>query len=127
MKEITMSQHDFAEVVGRYFAAWNETDAARRRALIAQTWADDASYIDPLMQGQGHAGIDAMIAAVQERFVGHQFHQIGTVDAHHDRLRFAWELAPEGGVAIVAGTDFGLVAADGRLQTITGFLDQVPT
>jgi len=112
-------------VVGRYFAAWNEIDAERRRTLIAQTWADDASYLDPLMQGQGHAGIDAMIAAVQERFAGHQFHQTGAVDAHHDRVRFAWELAPERGPAVAAGTDFGVVAADGRLQAITGFLDQV--
>lgn len=121
-----MNQTTFADVVERYFAAWNEIDAERRRALIAQTWADNASYLDPLMQGQGHAGIDAMIAAVQERFVGHQFHQTGAVDAHHDRLRFSWELAPERGAAVVAGTDFGVVAADGRLQTITGFLDQVP-
>ena len=121
-----MSQNDFAAVVERYFAAWNETDAARRRALIAQTWANDASYLDPLMQGQGHTGIDAMIAAVQDRFAGHKFHQLGAVDAHHDRIRFSWELAPEGGAAIVAGTDFGVVAADGRLQMITGFLDQVP-
>ena len=121
-----MNQNDFAEVVVRYFAAWNETNAERRRALIAQTWADDASYVDPLMEGQGHAGIDAMIAAVQEQFAGHQFRQLGAVDAHHDRLRFSWELAPEGGAIVVGGTDFGLVADDGRLQTITGFLDQVP-
>src|SRR5215213_4062960 len=126
MKEATMSQNDFAAVVERYFAAWNETNAERRRALIAQTWADDASYLDPLMQGQGHAGIDAMIAAVQDRFAGHRFQQLGAADGHHDRLRFAWELAPEGGAAIAAGTDFGIVAADGRLQMITGFLDQVP-
>src|SRR5215213_4903609 len=97
--EASMNQNDFAGVVDRYFAAWNETDAARRRALIAQTWADDASYLDPLMQGQGHAGIDAMIAAVQQQFAGHQFRQISAVDAHHDRLRFSWELAPERGAA----------------------------
>jgi ketosteroid isomerase-like protein len=121
-----MNQNNLTEVVDRYFAAWNEIDAERRRALIAQTWADDASYLDPLMQGQGHAGIDAMIAAVQERFAGHQFHLTGAVDAHHDRIRFAWELAPESGVAVVAGTDFGVVAADGRLHSITGFLDHVP-
>src|SRR5215211_27724 len=110
---LTMNQNDFAEVVERYFAAWNETDAEQRRALIAQTWADDASYLDPLMQGQGQAGIDAIIAAVQDRFIGHRFLQIGVVDAHHDHIRFSWELAPEGGAAIVAGTDFGVVAADG--------------
>ena len=121
-----MNQNNLTEVVDRYFAAWNEIDAVRRRALIAQTWVDDASYLDPLMQGQGHAGIDAMIAAVQERFAGHQFHLTGAVDAHHDRIRFAWELAPESGVAVVAGTDFGVVAADGRLRSITGFLDHMP-
>ena len=60
-----MSAHD--ELVDRYFAAWNETDTARRRALIAQTWADNASYVDPLMTGKGHDGIDAMIGAVQAR------------------------------------------------------------
>ena len=115
------------EVIDGYFAAWNETEAGKRRAAIVQTWADDASYLDPLMQGSGHAGIDAMIAAVQERFPGHQFRLTGAVDAHHDRVRFSWELAPEGGPVVVAGTDFGVVAADGRLQSITGFLDQMPS
>ena len=114
------------ELVEQYFAAWNETDAKRRRDLIARTWTDDASYLDPVMAGEGHVGIDAMIDGVQERFAGHQFRQTGDVDAHHNRLRFSWELAPEGGPAVVAGTDFGVVSADGRLQTITGFIDQAP-
>jgi len=114
---------NLTEAIDGYFAAWNETEAERRRAVIVQTWADDASYLDPLMQGTGHAGIDAMIAAVQERFAGHQFRLTGAVDAHHDRVRFSWELVPESGSAVVAGIDFGVVAADGRLQSITGFLD----
>ncbi len=42
-----------------------------------------------------------------------------------DRIRFAWELAPEGGAAIAKGVDFGVVAGD-RLQSITGFIDQAP-
>jgi len=78
------------------------------------------------MQSEGHAGIDAMIQAVQAQFTGQQFRLTGAVDGHHDRIRFSWELAPEGGPAVVAGTDFGVVAADGRLQTITGFLDHTP-
>src|SRR3954447_22601832 len=59
---------DVANVVDTYLAAWNETDADRRRELIAQTWTDDASYVDPHMAGEGPDGIDAMVAAVQERF-----------------------------------------------------------
>lgn len=115
--------NDLTELTDRYFAVWNETDRTRRRDLIAQTWTETASYLDPLIGGEGCDGIDAMVQAVQTRFAGHRFRRTSAVDAHHDRLRFSWELAPEGGPAIAYGTDFGVVAADGRLQTITGFLD----
>ena len=114
------------EVVDRYFAVWNETDAARRRELIARTWTEDASYLDPLMQGAGHAGIDAMVQGVQNQFGGHRFRQTGAVDAHHDHVRFSWELAPADGPAVVDGTDFGVIGGDGRLQTVVGFLDHAP-
>jgi len=99
------------------------TACKRRRELIARTWTEDASYIDPLMEGAGQAGIDAMTAGVQAQFPGHAFRRTSEIDAHHDRIRFSWELAPEGRPAVAIGTDFGIVAADGRLQTITGFLD----
>lgn len=49
------------ERVDRYLAVRNETDAARRRALIAATWTEDAHYIDPVMQGDGHDGIEALV------------------------------------------------------------------
>lgn len=113
-------------LIDRYFAVWNERDAARRQELIAQTWAEDASYLDPLMQGNGHLGIDSMVQNVQQQFAGHRFRQLGATDAHHDRLRFSWELVADAGPVVVAGTDFGIVAADGRLQNVTGFLDQTP-
>jgi hypothetical protein len=115
-----------AELVNGYIAIWNERDDTRRRTLIAQTWTDDTRYLDPLMRGEGHAGIDAMIQAVQERFVGHHFRQLGTVDAHNNTMRFSWELAAEGGAVLACGTDFAEISADGRLQTVTGFLDPVP-
>jgi hypothetical protein len=53
---------------------------------------------------------------------GHHSHT-APVDRHHDRLRFSWELAMQNVPAVVVGTDFGIVAADGQLQTVTGFLD----
>jgi hypothetical protein len=117
---------DLTDLIDRYIAMWNETDAARRRELIARTWTDTASYLDPMLQGEGQAGIDAMVQGVQARFPGHRFRRTSEVDAHHDRVRFSWALVTEGGAALVTGTDVGVVAADGRLQTITGFLDQAP-
>ncbi len=116
---------DFNDLVDRYIAIWNETDSGRRRALIARTWTEGASYLDPMMRSDGHAGIDAMIATVQEKFPGHRFSLTGKVDAYQDRVRFSWALAPAGGDALVKGTDFAVVDS-GRLQQVTGFLDQVP-
>src|SRR5262245_29780314 len=112
-------------LIDRYFDMWNETDGDQRRDLIARTWTEDAAYVDPLMEGTGQAGIDAMVAGVQAQFPGHRFRRTSEIDAHHDCVRFAWELAPEGGAALVRGVDFGVVVGE-RLRSITGFLDQVP-
>lgn len=116
---------DYIDLVERYIAAWNETDPERRRALIARTFTEGASYVDPLMASEGQAGIDGMIEAVQQRFAGYRFRRKGEVDGHNDRVRFSWELAPEGGAVFVDGTDFATVA-DGRLHSVTGFLDRQP-
>ena len=113
------------DLADRYIAMWNETDAVRRRALIAAVWTPDGAYVDPVVQSDGHGGIDAMVKAVQERFPGHRFARTSDVDAHHDRVRFRWTLGPDGGAAIVEGVDFGTVAGD-RLKSITGFFDKVP-
>jgi hypothetical protein len=113
------------QVIDQYIAAWNETDPAARRELIARTWTEDGSYLDPLMSGEGHDGIDAMIGAVQTQFPGYRFRRMGELDAHHDRVRFSWELGSEAGPTLAGGVDFGVVS-DGRLQSIIGFLDFAP-
>lgn len=117
---------DRTALVDRYIAIWNETDAEQRQELIAQTWTESAHYLDPLMQGNGHAGIDGLVRGVQTQFPGFQFRLVSAVDGHHDQLRFVWELGPEGVDAPIVGTDFATVATDGRLQTVIGFLDRVP-
>jgi hypothetical protein len=114
------------ERVDRYLAVWNETDAARRRALIAATWTEDAHYIDPVMQGDGHDGIEALVQGVHQRFPGYRFRQVGQVDGHNGYLRFAWELGPVGEPAPIAGSDVARLSEDGRFAWVIGFLDRVP-
>ncbi len=116
---------DTNEIVEQYIASWNERDPDARLALVTATFTDDADYIDPLMSGRGIDGIDAMIAAAQEQFPGHEFALTDDPDAHNDRVRFSWLLAPAGEPAIVGGTDFARLAADGRIQSVTGFVDAV--
>jgi hypothetical protein len=114
------------ELVDRYFAVWNETDTEARRNLIAWTYTEDARYVDPVLQGEGRHGIDAMVKAVHEKFPGQTFKRTSDVDAHHDRARFSWELGPDCGPALVKGIDFATLSADGRLHSVTGFFTQAP-
>jgi hypothetical protein len=114
------------DLIDRYLACWNETDSTARHDLITKTWADDASYIDPLVDAQGHDAIDAAIAATQGQFPGHVFALAGPVDAHHDVARFSWGLGRDGDEPLVIGSDVASVSADGRLARVVGFLDKVP-
>lgn len=116
---------DAAKIAERYIDLWNETDAQSRRRLIASAWTEDATYVDPLTKGAGHAEIDALIDAVHQRFPGHRFTLEGSPDGHGDRLRFSWTLGADDAEPIAHGTDFALLAADGRLRSVSGFLDQV--
>ncbi len=114
------------DLIDRYIDGWNETDGARRRELIARTWTETATYRDPLMQGEGHSGIDAMIEQVQQRFPAHRFRRTSAIDVLHDHVRFSWELAADGAPALASGTDFGVVSSGQRLQSMVGFLDNLP-
>jgi hypothetical protein len=117
---------DINDLVGRYIDVWNEKDAAARRTAIEALWADGGRYVDPLADVEGHSGIDSVIGAVQEQFPEFVFTLKPGVDAHHDVARFGWELGPVGGEAVVVGFDVMVLAADGRISDVHGFLDKVP-
>ena len=117
---------DAHTIADRYIALWNETDPEVRQRLLAQDWDGAASYVDPLMQGKGLAEIDRLIGGVQQRFPNFRFSLIGKPDGHGDHVRFSWALGPGDFVdAPIEGTDFAVVR-DGRIVTVTGFLDKVP-
>lgn len=112
-------------LVDSYIAAWNATDTAERATLVARTWTPDATYVDPLMRGDGHKGIDAMIAGAQGQYPGLSFRRRGGLDVHGDNIRFSWDLGPAGAAAVAGGTDFAVLEG-GRIKAVTGFLDFVP-
>jgi SnoaL-like protein len=115
------------ETVANYIAAWNETDVGRRRDVIARAWSDDGSYVDAHRDSAGHAAIDAMIAAVQERFPGYRFRLASGIEAHHNLVRFSWTAGgTEQAPLFFGGTDFATLAPDGRLRSVAGFVDAMP-
>jgi hypothetical protein len=55
---------DAAQIANRHIAVWNETDPARRRARLAEGWTENATYVDPLMTGEGREQIGALLDKV---------------------------------------------------------------
>lgn len=114
------------DVITRYLDCWNEADPVARRKLIDEVWAADAEYTDPLGQARGREAIDATILAVQDRFPGYVFTQLGPVDAHHRQARFRWGLGPGGADPLVEGFDVAVLDEHDKITAVFGFLDKVP-
>lgn len=115
------------EAVLRYLAAWNERDAARRLELVTKAWTEDGSYLDRVRQGRGHHELDAMIATAQAHFPGYQLHLASGIEAHHDHVRFSWVAGGTNEAPLyIKGTDFAVLAEDGRMQSVIGFVDAAP-
>jgi hypothetical protein len=122
---MTDTKTDPRTIAHRYITLWNERAPDRRREILTANWTDDATYVDPLMRGDGRDGVDALIAGVQQRFPDFRFQLIGEPNGFGDHVRFSWGLGPDGADSPIKGTDFATLR-DGRIRTITGFLDQVP-
>jgi hypothetical protein len=114
-----------AKLAEDYIALWNETNQARRLALLDATWSVDATYVDPLMQGAGRQAIDGLIAAVQVKFPAFRFTLAKPGDGFGNHVCFSWSLGPPDGDSVIKDTDF-LVRDGDRIKLVTGFLDQVP-
>jgi hypothetical protein len=113
---------NISTTIDTLFAMWNEPDADRRAQLVEAVWAEDGRLVDPPLDGSGHAGISDMVAAVQSQFPGHTFRRTTAIDTHHDTLRYGWDLVGPDGAVVATGLDVGVLADDGRLRRVNGFL-----
>jgi hypothetical protein len=114
------------EIVAAYMAAWNETDEAKRRALLDKAWADGGTYTDPQSDVAGRDALSTLIAGMHGQMPGSRIDLASKVDVHHDKLRFNWKFVGGGGAPVIEGVDYGELAADGRLAKIIGFWGAPP-
>jgi hypothetical protein len=117
---------DVATTIDTYLAAYNDPDPRARLALVAESFATSGRLIDPPLDGSGHAGISAMMGAVQQQFPGHALRRVTGVDEHHGHFRYGWELVDPGGAVVLAGEDVGELDGRGQLVRVTGFFGALP-
>ncbi len=118
--------NDLSTVIDAYLEAYAEEDLEKRTKLIEQAWSPDGRLVDPPLEGQGHDGISEQATAVNTHFPGHRFRRVTGIDAHHEFVRYGWELVGPDGAVAVAGIDVGEISADGRLRRVTGFFGDLP-
>jgi SnoaL-like domain len=116
---------DINEAVAAYGAAWNETDDAVRAALLAKSFADTGTYMDPTGSADGRDALVGHIGGFQAMMPGHTIDNTSAVDVHGNVFRFAWAMKNGSEVALV-GMDFGEIADDGRISRIVGFFGPFP-
>jgi len=109
-------------LIDGYCGAWCEADAERRLAMLAEVLADDAVYTDPTTRVVGVEALATHIGTVLAANPGAKVSRTSRVDAHHDVVRFAWQMTLVDGAALPEGVDFVELTSDGtRLRSITGF------
>ncbi|MGS2617159.1 nuclear transport factor 2 family protein [Micromonospora sp. LZ34] len=116
----------YAEAVERYVRFWNTGEPDQQQRLAVETFTDDIRY---------HAEIGVLtgrqaLIDFHDQFTQHVstavFQGREQPQIHHDRARLRWEIEVQQGQSFAAGTDTLVFAPDGRISSVTTFLDRAP-
>ena len=121
MTNTTTETEQIQTTIDAYFECWNSQDEAGRMAAIERAWTADATSTDPLADVAGHEAIASMMSAVGEQYPGHRFAQVGTIDVHHDLVRWGWQMVDAEGQQMLDGIDVAWVDSTGRISKLAGF------
>lgn len=107
----------YNSLVDRYMAMWNETDAAARRKLVDEVWAEDGAYFNRLFVARGRDIIEAAVATAHDEYYakGFSFKSQNDAYGHHGGVKFGWVMITTAtGEVDTFGQDF--VILDGQDQ-----------
>jgi SnoaL-like domain len=105
----------------RYARIWSDPPSTRAEELEA-CLTEECSYCDVNGQLHGRDELSRYMGGFQVSVKGGRF-EILSVIHHHDRMLANWRLLGPDGNVLQTGRSFAMIAADGRLQHITGFFD----
>ena len=130
---MSVDQRSLDEALLAYAEAWNTPNATKCRELLDIGLSDDCSYTDPAYEVRGkeeladHIGRSLSGEAYDGLGAGARIPLSSGLDQHHGMFRFTWVLIePQEHQILLEGMDFVELAADGRLQRITGFFGAFP-
>lgn len=111
----------FAERADRFLALWAETDPAARRAALSELSRDSLAFRDRYSCTEGKDDLDAHIAAYQRFMPGLRLERQGEVRQCQGTALVDWVAKGPDGALRGKGTSVFELAADGRIEGVTGF------
>ncbi|MER6976687.1 nuclear transport factor 2 family protein [Streptomyces carpinensis] len=122
--DATTAQH--GATVERYVRFWNAETPEEQQRLASATFTDEVQYYAPI----GVLSGPPALIGFREQFGQHMgkvaFNPRQEPQIHHERARLMWEIDNGGTRPFATGTDIMTFAPNGRITTITTFLDQPP-
>lgn len=109
-----------------YLAAWNDPDAAKRRELVAEAFAEEGVFVDPLDHVFGREALLEHMATFHREQVGVRFEAASSIDIHHVHHRVVWRMRNPAGEVVLEATNFGYVDESGRLMKMADFFGPPP-
>jgi hypothetical protein len=110
-----------------YFAAWNESQPERRRALLESSVTPEVELVHPTW-GRSQ-GIDALVADIDKYRSALPDTTVvlaSGLDGHNGLVRYRWNIVDQHGRQIMEGLDVVELAGDGRVARILLFHGQLP-
>lgn len=111
---------DLNQVIADYGAAWQETDATDRLALLTRCFADQGSYVDPTAEVTGRGNLNTHIGDVLQSSGG-RVEITSKPVSHHNVVHFTWHMVGADGTVMVEGHDFIRLDEDGKIAYLAGF------
>jgi hypothetical protein len=128
---------DTQHLAEKYLALWNESDADRRRRMIAELWTQDGRHIlqppqeireiaarpglglTAILEARGYEEIETRAASAYTHWVGSEglsFRARDDAERLGDVAKFHWEAVAKDGEVVAVGLMFLILAADGRIE-----------
>jgi hypothetical protein len=118
------SVHDAPDLAARYLACRDETDAARRRSLIGELWAENGALISEDGEVRGRDELASALAALQRSQLAKNI-AVSAADRsqhHHNVAHVGWQVAPrDGGLPIAAASALLIFNDEGRIGVACEF------
>ena len=104
---------------------FGEGDPARRRAAIAELFAEDCVFYDPTSGvHRGRDAIDRVAGAIRATHPDFRYQPIAPPEELGDAGRVKWVSGRAGDAPAYAGTDF-IITRDGRIAALYLFFDKL--